>query len=73
LHQNYIFEEEIKEDAGIQELAPAGTTMLPGSRKRKLKKMRLHGPYRTTEDLQILMHSPTRIGSKVHLQEHYFF
>jgi hypothetical protein len=73
LNQNYIFEEEIKEDGGNQELAPAGTTMLPGSRKRKLKKMRLHGPYRTTEDLQILMHSPARIGSKVHLQEHYFF
>jgi hypothetical protein len=68
-----LFEEEIKEDGGNQELAPSGTMMLPGSRKKKLKKMRLRGPYRTTEDLQILMHSPRRLGSKVHLEEHYFF
>ena len=68
-----MFEEEIKEDGDNQELAPALTMMLPGSRKKKLKKMRLHGPYRTTEDLQILMHSPSRLGSKMHLEEHYFF
>jgi hypothetical protein len=55
-------------------MIPAKTMMIPeNKKKKKLKKLGLDKTlYKTTEDLQILMRTPSKISSRVHLEEHYF-